>query len=223
VQPGQIGNQIQPNQAAAKNQIQRLPGQPGFYGYTQTPWFSTPGVQSQLNLTQQQQNQLNQAYGTQWNQYMGAMNDLTNLNDQQRAQRLQELSGNLNSEMMRSAQSTLSPEQFQRFQQLNLQHQGLNAFSNPDFQQSLKLNQDQINRIQGIQAQQNKTLAEIINQQATDPAAAANQFRTLRSQTNEQLNSILTPEQRQTLQQTWGNPYDFTPDWLAAPGNSNSK
>jgi len=213
---GQQGGTPPATQKGAQSGLptQPMPGQPGYFGYTQTPWFGSQGVQQQLNLTNQQMQQLNNAYNQGWNTYSKGLGSLGTLSEQQRAQRMQELNGTFNTDLSKSAQGTLSPQQFQRFQQLNWQYHGLNAFNDPAISGKLNLTPAQKQQIDALRAEQNKTLTTIQGQMSTDPTAAANQFQAYRTQTQEQLNNILSPQQRQTWSQIMGEPYDFTPEGL---------
>ena len=196
---------------------QSLPGQPGYYGYTQSPWFASPGIQQQLSLSNEQMTKLNQAYQQNWNDYSKGLNGLGAINEPERLKRIQDLSGNLNGQLGQTAQGVLKQSQYDRYQQLNLQHQGLNAFNDALVQDKLKLNADQLRRIHELGAKQNQMLTDLQRQAAVDPTAAAQQFQDFRRQNDLQLNSILTEQQRQTWQQLIGQPYDFTPDAFRIP------
>src|SRR5579862_6233658 len=63
---------------------QVTPGQPGYYGYTQAPWFAAPGAQKHLNFTVEQQNVMNKVYGDNWNKYSQGIQGLGNVGGQQR-------------------------------------------------------------------------------------------------------------------------------------------
>jgi len=193
---------------------QAMPGQPGYFGYTQTPWFTSPNMQKQLNLNEEQMSGLNKAWGEGWNKYSQGMSTLGTLDEKARAQKMQELNSTLNSQSLQSAKGTLKPEQYERFEQLNLQYQGLNAFTDPTLQQKLKLTPEQIQKIQDLNSQQTKTLTDIQKRSQTDQTAASEQFQQFRKQNDQQLNSILNEQQQATWRQLIGQPYDFTPEGL---------
>src|ERR1051326_7947548 len=69
-QPGQVG----PGLKGQMNWAQ----QGGYYGgIGQSPWFSDPAIRQQLKLTEQQYNQLNQAYGTAWKNYQQGLEKMS--------------------------------------------------------------------------------------------------------------------------------------------------
>ena len=127
------------------------------------------------------------------------------------------MSGAFNSQVTKSAQDVLKPEQFQRYQQLNWQHQGLNAFNDPAVQAKLNLNADQMTKVEAVRLRQNQALTEILNKYGTDPTTAVSQFQLLRKQTQDQLNQILNDQQRQAWGQLTGEPIDFTPEAYRPP------
>jgi len=177
--------------------------------------FSDPGIQKQLNLNNDQLTQLNNSFGTSFgtfNKGLGSMSQL-NLSDQQRAQQTQGLTNTFNSQFGTAAQGILNPEQFQRFNQLQLQSRGAAAFSDPQLSQKLNLTQAQQQQLQNIASQEWQQLNQIYNMAGTDPTKATSQYDTFRKQQAQTINSILTPEQRQTWQQMVGQPYDFPPSW----------
>jgi hypothetical protein len=206
--------QTQPpaTQANLANQAKGQPNtiqNPIHYGtMTQTPFFINPGVQKQLNLTNPQMNQLKQNYGTYWEQYMKAQS----AGQATKAKaNLGELNTNFNTQMLKSAQGVLDPRQFQRYRQLHWQGQGFNTFNDPAVIQQLNLSADQQAKIRTYAEQQNQRLSGIFGSSSADPQAAAKQYEQLRLQNDQYINSVLTPQQQQTLRSLLGEPYDFTP------------
>ncbi|HYV35722.1 MAG TPA: hypothetical protein VE988_08465 [Gemmataceae bacterium] len=190
---------------------QLIPGQPGFFGFNQTPWFAAPEASKRLNLSNEQKAQLNKAYAEKFTAYSNGLKALGSLSEQERAQKIFALSAMMKTELSQSAQAILKPEQLQRYQQLQLQHQGIQAFNDPTVQAKLNLNAEQFQKLEALRLEQNKTLLGIQAQMATDPTAAANQFQAFTKQSNEQINSILNAQQRQVWLQLTGDPYNFTP------------
>jgi hypothetical protein len=175
---------------------------------TQTPFFSNSAVQQHLNLTAPQANQLQQTYG---NYYMQYMKDLSAGQATQAQSNNPGLTTNLNNQMLKSAQGVLDPTQFQRFRQLHWQGQGFNTFNDPTVIQQLKLSADQQAKIRAYAEQQGPKATDIFAGSSTNPQTAAKQYEALRSQHDQYINSVLTPEQQQSLRTLLGEPYDLSP------------
>jgi len=220
-QPGQPGTTGQPGVAGQQGQPGIKSGTGGVpnqqisgYNGAQTPWFNNPDVRKQLNLNNDQYNGLNKSYEQYWSQYQKGLSGLGNMDEQTRAQQAQELRNNFNSQVMKSAQGVLTPEQVQRFNQLNLQSQGGNAFNDPTVQQKLNLTADQKAKLRALSQQQDQTMSNLQKQYGTDPQAARQQYDASRKQYNDSVNAILNQQQQQTWQQLTGQPYTFTPEWM---------
>jgi hypothetical protein len=182
---------------------------PIHYGaMTQTPFFSNTAIQQHLNLTAPQANQLNQNYGSQYMQYM---KDLSAGQATQAKSNSAGITMNFNNQMLKSAQGVLDPTQFQRFRQLHWQGQGFNTFNDPTVIQQLNLTAAQQAKIQTYAQQQSPKANDIFASSSTNPQAAAQQYQALRSQNDQYINSVLTPEQQQTLRTLLGQPYDLAP------------
>jgi hypothetical protein len=195
-QPGAIGNA----------EMNRNTG-----GINRNPWFGDPSVRQQLNLNDDQFNRLNQSYLDNFNRFDQSRGQLGNeLNEQQRAQRMRELEGSFRQGFSSSLNDVFtSPQQRQRFEQLELQHRGLGALSDPTMQQRLNLTPDQRRQIQDLATQWNTEMGRLGNSARTDTDATTRNFNTMRLQMSQRINSILNDQQRQVWSQMVGEPFDF--------------
>ena len=178
-----------------------------------TPWFTDPGVQKHLGLTDAQMKQLKQAYGQNWNQYnKGLASDQYSkgLGTTGNQNNLGTVFGgtDFNSQMLNSAQGVLNANQLQRFRQLQMQTQGLGVLNNAQVAKQLNLTADQSAKLNAFAQQQSKQMSGI---NMNDPQAAAKQYQTIRQQNDQFLNSLLNAQQQQTFRQLIGDPYTFTP------------
>ena len=183
----------------------------GAGGISQTPWFSNQMIRSQLNLTPQQYNALNSAYGQAYTHYSGNMGQLGNsLTPQEREQKMQDLRANFDRSINAATQKVITdPQTQQRFNQLALQYQGFNAFTNSQIQQKLNLTAQQRQQLTKAADQYNQQLMNLERGAQTNPQATSSQFSTLRQQATQNINTILTPQQQQTWRQLTGEPYNF--------------
>ncbi len=178
-----------------------------------TTWFNNNAVQQQLNLNNQQSAQLGKIYGDQWTNYLQQINNLPpGLSNDQRMQQTNSIRQNFFKNLdAATAGIFTTPDQRQRFNQLNTQYMGLNAFSNPNVAQQLNLDATQIQRINQLQQNWNQQLTQIQQQFATDPTTASKRFADLQQQNAQNINSVLTPGQQTMWQQITGTSFNFQP------------
>jgi len=204
----------QPPQSNKTNSTQQWGMQGGYYGgIGQTPWFSNPNIRQQLKLNDEQYNQLNKAYQQEWNRYQQGYNQLDkNLTDQQRADQVRKLQGQFYNSLSTDINKTITdPTARQRFNQMYWQYRGYDAFNDPMLQQKLNLTPEQRQKLEQYGMTWNKQMDTLGQQYGTDQQGAIKQFGQLQQQSGQQLNSLLTPDQRQTWQQMMGTPYQFPP------------
>lgn len=207
-------------------------GAQGSFGITQTPWFTDPGIRKQLNLNDQQFNQLNKTYSQYFEKYQGGYNQLGKLDDQQRQQRMLELSGSFYNSFGQSSRDVLNQDQLQRYQQLYLQYRGPAALMDPAVQDQLQLTPEQRQKLQrsgyfgwdySSQAaaqnsannnnnpnNNNPNNNNPNNNSATNQNSQTSGQRSLQQQ-QQWMRDFLTEEQRARWREMTGTPYNFRP------------
>jgi len=165
-------------------------------------------------MNNSQFNTLNRAYQNAYSRYNQALNNLnSNMPADQRTLQQQQLENQFNTDFGNSVNSTLTDTQAQnRFNQLNRQFQGFNAFNDPSIRQQLNLTSDQLSRIRQLSGDFRQQLQQFRrgagnNLNNIDQTAWNNVW----SQYATQLNTVLTPQQQQTWSQLVGRPFTFSP------------
>jgi hypothetical protein len=205
---GQAGQQGSNAQQRQQNTGQANSAYPGG-----TPIYQNPDIRRNLNITDQQLKQLNQAYGDVQGRYKDPFSGLDRLDASQRAARAQELSRNMNADLMKAYGGIFNDQQMNRFRQLDLQNRGFTAFSDPNVQKQLNLTDKQLAGIQRFSQQYNQQLQDITKSAGTNRDDAVRRYDTFRKDMQQRLNDILTPEQRKAWSQMTGDPYNFRPDF----------
>lgn len=214
---GQTGTAAQLNANGTTNNTAAGVGATGGFtanGISPTPFFNDPGARQQLNMNPNQYRNLNRAYQNAYGRYNRALRNLNpNLTAQQRAERLQQLQSQFNQQLSSTLNGTFTnPQAMARYNQLNRQFMGFNAFNNPTIQRELNLSPDQLRQI--------RTLANNWRQQLQQFRQGAgnnlntvdmNQWNRMWMQYQNQLNGILTPQQQQIWAQQIGQPFVFSP------------
>jgi hypothetical protein len=161
-------------------------------------------VQREILINEQQLQRLNQIFGQGLDRTRQSLNALR---EAERAQRLAELSRSFNAEFMRSAGDILNEQQMLRFNQLNLQQQGLGAFTDPQLQKQLLLTEQQLLQLRKAGDVFDRDLQGILRDAAA--ADAQRRFDALMRLRSEQINSVLNQQQQQSFQRMIGQPFTF--------------
>ncbi len=189
-------------------------GQFNANGITPTPFFNDPGVRQQLNMNANQYGTLSRTYQTAYSRYNRALNNLNpNLTEQQRMARIQQLQAAFNQQVSGTVNNTFNnPQMLERYNQLNRQYMGFNAFNNPTVQQQLNLSPQQLQQIRSLANSWRQQLQQFRQGAGNNLTNVdRNQWNELWMQYQNRLNSILTPQQQQTWMQQIGRPYTFSP------------
>ena len=191
---------------------QNLINQPAIVLGTQNhfgvPLYQNADVRRSLNLTDAQLRQLSSNSPQYLQQLQNQLGRLASLSESERTAALQNLQAGSQQEFWRSATSVFTPEQTQRYRQLEYQYQGPGAFSNPEVRSRLNLTNDQTQRLQELHDQNTHWMQMFLAPGGAGQDASA-RYSDYRQQLNEKTNAILNPDQRQTWQGMIGDPYEF--------------
>lgn len=196
----------------------------GIYPDDESPWFSAEGLQDELELDDDQIKRLNDAYGATWKQMRATGADSGRaLDEEARSQRTNEYRDRFDSEFAQSTSSVFrTPEQQQRFNQLQTQYQGYGAFDNPRLQRQFNLNDTQYRQLQELRREWDSELEGLRETYATNADEARNRFNGLRSSTDQRFQGILNDKQRQSYNEMTGQPFDFGADTFLRGRDANS-
>ena len=174
------------------------------------PFFTDPGARQQLNLNDNQFNSLNRAYQDAYGRYNNNLRGLnSNLNEQQRMQQMQQYQNQFQSDFGKSLDSTLTDRRARtRYDQLNRQFMGFNAFNDAGIQQQLNLTPQQRQQLQRMAGDWRRQLQT----GRGNAGLTQEQWSQMSSQYWDQLNTVLTPQQRQSWSQATGERYSFSPN-----------
>jgi hypothetical protein len=148
----------------------------------------------------------------------GATNPGTTVNDTSNLTRSQD---DFESDFDGTVDSTFTdPAMRQRFNQLNLQHQGIGAFLHPQIQRQLNLTAQQRQQLRSLAGEWRNQLRALQTGQRSN--LTADQWNALRSQFNARLNTVLTPQQQQQWATMIGDVYNFPMSAFVQPDGAVS-
>jgi hypothetical protein len=137
----------------------------------------------------------------------------------QRTRQLQEFENRFNTDVRRSVDQTITdPRLRRRYEQLYRQYLGFNNFNDPTIRQQLDLTADQQRQLRQLTTDWRRQMMDWRRGLRADDPAAQQQWLQFRNQYNDQLNALLTPQQRQNWLGMMGQPYEF-PYELYFPSN----
>lgn len=186
------------------------------------PWFTDRQVQQTLGLDDDQVGRLRDSYGRSFRRYDQQVNNLDpGLSDQQRTARLRELRSGFVKDFNREAGDTVDEQQRARFNQLNFQRQGVNAFSDPSVQERFNFSDAQTRQLQRLQEQYNRRMNRLSRANAS-AEEQRREFGELQQTTTDSLNGIFNDQQRTAFEQMTGDRFDFSANNLFGRGDSSA-
>jgi len=186
---------------------------PAFSIVPTTPWFISPEIRKELNLSDKQFSQLREAYIRNQVQYQKEVKGLKEVDAQRRAEELRKFAQSFNDAMFKVAQDILRTDQLLRYNQLSLQYRSWDALSDTAVQTKLRLTPEQIKALRSIGPQLDQSMKDILERSSNNPEAASKLYGQFLLDSRNRIDAILTPQQRQTWNEMLGNPVTFRPAW----------
>lgn len=203
------------SQGAGANPATQAPGFGMNHQVRQSPFFTDPGVRRQLNMNESQFNTLNRAYQNAYGRYNQNVRRLNNnLTPQQRQLQMQAFANQFQDEFGRTLDTTFTDPRYRaRYDQLNRQYMGFNAFNNPRIQRQFNLTPQQMVQIRQLASVWREQLNRMRGQDGNFNINNVDQqqWAALYNQYWDQVNAVLTPEQQQLWTQFVGQRYTFPP------------
>jgi Spy/CpxP family protein refolding chaperone len=174
-------------------------------------------VAKHINLTDKQAQQLNALTEKTQAAYQEKLNKLGTLTQLERGPRVKVLNQEYSADWLKGAQDILNPDQYRRYQQLNYQYEGYNAFTDPEVTKRLNLTDAQVRDLHESITWRDRQIADIDRAARTDREKAREAYRAYWKEQQERYNKFLTPEQMKVWQQITGEPYEFQPTFAPPP------
>jgi len=104
--------------------------------------------------------------------------------------------------------SVLKPEQSRRLKQISIQQRGSQAFNEEDVQTTLKLTDDQKDKIKTLNEDAGKEMREIFQNAQGNFREAGEKAGAVRKETMEKVLALLTDEQKKSWKEMTGEPFE---------------
>jgi Spy/CpxP family protein refolding chaperone len=167
----------------------------------------SPQVQQELRFTEDQKQKLQEA----GQQMAGDFAGLATMDPADRMKKMEELQKNISDKLS----SLLTPEQNKRLKEIGLQVQGAAAVMTPEVAQELGVTEDQKEKIRDAMTDMRTKAGEL---RGTPPEQMQAKVQQLRKDLDNQIMPILTPQQRQKLDEMQGAKIDIDMSALMGGG-----
>ncbi len=134
---------------------------------------------------------------------------LQNLAPQERRGKFMEITLELSALALKSAGEFLKPEQVARLKQISYQVRGVQAFNDPDVARRLSITDAQKADIEKIQGESMQEVRAVFQDAGDDREAAMKKVGEIRKQTEAKIEAKLNHEQKKTLKEMRGAPFDI--------------
>lgn len=168
-----------------------------------------PDVQKELKLSEEQITKAKEVTTTVRDKFKDDFAKLKDTPQEERREKFQKLSKSIAAETEKGLKDVLNADQQKRFKQLELQARGGDAFNDEDVQKSLKLTDEQKEKIKTINEDTGKEMREVFKNAQGNVAEAMAKISTLRKDSLEKVTATLKDEQKKAWKELTGEPFEF--------------
>jgi Spy/CpxP family protein refolding chaperone len=185
--------------SAALGQQRQPPPQPSILG----PVLSSPEVQKELKLSDEQLSKLKDVLGKVMDKHKDDIARLQKMSPQEQQKKFQEIS----QEGDKAVAGVLDARQLKRFRQIEWQLQGVGALADPTLQKELKLSDDQKKKLEDVFKEAGKKQQELLRNPGASREEAQKRFESFVKDVEAKANGVLTEEQKKNLKEVQGPPF----------------
>jgi Spy/CpxP family protein refolding chaperone len=169
-----------------------------------------PGVQAELKLDDEQKEKV-QAYAQESMEEMrSAFQELQDLEGDARAEKMATLRTEMAEKNQKAMAKLMKPEQIKRFEQIELQARGLQAFMDPKVAEKLKPTDEQKEKLREIAEDSQSAMREaFMDAQGGDRQAAMARIGELRTESMKKALALMTDEQKKAWEEMTGKPFQL--------------
>jgi Spy/CpxP family protein refolding chaperone len=175
-------------------------GGPGFL-------LRNDSVQKELKVSDDQKTKLKEAVEKVREDHKGDFAKLQDVPEDQRMEKAGEIMRAQAKDYYKAAAGVLDDKQIKRLKQIDIQQQGTRALSDPDIQKGLKITDEQKKKILAISEEQGKKMRELFGGGFNEETRK--KMADLRKETEDKVNAVLTDDQKKTLKEMKGEPFEI--------------
>lgn len=180
----------------------------GFGGMGGAGLLRNKGVQKELKVSDEQATKLDAFAEEMMEKNRERFQGLRDLSDDERREKMQELNKTIQSELHKGLADVLKPEQMKRFDQIQVQAAGVNAFGTPRVQKALKLTDEEKSKIKEITDETMQAVRSAFEDAGDDRQAAMAKITEVRKAAFAKAEALLSEEQKKEWKELTGAPYE---------------
>jgi hypothetical protein len=165
-------------------------------------------VQKELKLSEDQVTKGKEALQGVTEKFQEEFAKLRDLDQDERRAKMPELMAKQSEETYAALEKVWKPEQIKRLKQIGVQQQGLRAFMSPTVAKSLKLTDEQKEKITSLQMEQGEEMRGLRGEGGGDPAEMMKKITAMNKEFTAKAVAMLTPEQKTEWKELTGAPFD---------------
>jgi Spy/CpxP family protein refolding chaperone len=196
-------------------------GQGGMMGGGALGALMTPEGQKELSLTEDQLAKIRDVAQSIRTTRLEKFQALQDVAEEDRPAKMREIAREMSATTEKELKEILKPEQMKRYQEIDLQAQGINAFNQEEVAKRLKLTDDQKKKIADIQEDTQSQMREIFQNAGGDRQAAGQKMRELMTSSREKVTALLTEDQKATWKEMTGKPFERPTEGFGGRGRRN--
>jgi len=189
----------------------RGPGGPGGGGIAGL--LQNESVQKELKFDKEEADKVKDAVQKVLDKHADDLAKLRDMPQEERRQKSQALNKTVSDETLAAVSGILNADQMKRLKQIELQQAGMQAFTRPDVQKALTLTDEQKDAIKTIDEEAAKKRQELFQQGGGRRQAGGgqgqSQMATLRKETMERVQKLLTADQKKTWKDLTGDTFEI--------------
>ena len=168
------------------------------------------GVQKELKMDKEQVTRAREALQKVQEKHRDDFAQLRDLSPEERREKLQELNRKVSEEARAALKEILKPEQAKRLRQIELQQQGPMAFNDPEVQSTLKLTDEQKEKVKTVGQEMQSQMRELFQGggQGGDFEKAREKMTSLRKEATEKVLGLLNDDQKRSWKELTGEPFE---------------
>ena len=194
---------------ATSSLAQQRGGGRGGFGMGGPAILGIPAVQDELKLTDEQRGKVESLMTSLREEMTGLRDKLSDVAPEERFARMRELMEEANAKVSKDVAAMLDSDQMKRFEQLELQVRGLDAFADAKVQEALKVAEEQKTKIGALMTEMAEKRQSIMQDAQGDFQGAMAKFRELQDSTREKVMALMSDDQKAKYKEMTGEPFEM--------------
>ena len=171
-------------------------------------------VQDELKITEEQKEKWREAQKT----IREKVGNIREMEPEERQAAMKEM----NEATDKAVKEILTADQAKRLTEIRWQQAPGAGFASPDFQEGLKITDDQKEKLKGIMEEMGKDMREIFQESRENPREAREKIEALQKETKEKAMGVLTADQKASYEKLVGKPFELKQE-MRRPGDGDGK